>query len=333
MKVSEIEMNIQVWEIICLISLLKPASGTHNFLLISKHKSNGGTKKSNSKLLLRAGGSNSRQAWPVTLEKYDSSKNEPSYYPTVETVPPERKTIDIDAFLTRDNRNSFITRVYAILTVQLIFTCASILGFSTNRDISLWMLNKGRIVTFLSLGISSLAMIIMSVSEKARRESPLKWQLLALFTLGEAISVGVISSLYPFRAVLSAMIATAAATGSITMYTLIQQNPKYDLSQWGASLYSCAMIFLVYGVIHLLEMYGILPRGFLPYSEAIYSIIGASLFSLFLARHTRMIISGKHTKYQLNEKDYVYGAMTLYNDIINIFIYLLRLLGEDKDNR
>jgi FtsH-binding integral membrane protein len=41
--------------------------------------------------------------------------------------------------------------------------------------------------------------------------------------------------------------------------------------------------------------------------------------------------SGKHSKYQMNEKDYVFGAMSLYNDIISIFIYILKLLGEDKD--
>jgi FtsH-binding integral membrane protein len=33
----------------------------------------------------------------------------------------------------------------------------------------------------------------------------------------------------------------------------------------------------------------------------------------------------------MNEKDYVFGAMSLYNDIISIFIYVLKLIGEDKD--
>ena len=32
----------------------------------------------------------------------------------------------------------------------------------------------------------------------------------------------------------------------------------------------------------------------------------------------------------MNEKDYVFGAMSLYNDIINMFIYILRLIGEDQ---
>lgn len=80
-------------------------------------------------------------------------------------------------------------------------------------------------------------------------------------------------------------------------------------------------------------MTGVLPAGFLPYNEMLYSLVGASLFSFYLAYHTKLIVAGKHAKYQMNEKDYVYGAMTLYNDIINLFIYTLRLIGEDRDRR
>lgn len=92
----------------------------------------------------------------------------------------------------------------------------------------------------------------------------------------------------------------------------------------------CAMIFLVYGIIGILQTAGIIPANFLPYNDAIYSCFGATLFSLFLAHHTKLITAGKHAKYQMNEKDYVLGAMTLYNDIINMFIYILRAIGEDR---
>ena len=60
-------------------------------------------------------------------------------------------------------------------------------------------------------------------------------------------------------------------------------------------------------------------------------MFGAGLFSLYLAHHTRLIIGGKSAKYQMNEKDYVLGAMSLYSDIINIFIYILRILGDVDD--
>ena len=105
------------------------------------------------------------------------------------------------------------------------------------------------------------------------------------------------------------------------------------------------MIFLVYGVIGLLQVAGIIPANFLPYNDALYSFVGAVLvsnlsifallllplllvlsfanhgghnfaclistlpiicnqFSFYLAYHTKLIVAGKHAKYQMNEKDY-----------------------------
>ena len=58
----------------------------------------------------------------------------------------------------------------------------------------------------------------------------------------------------------------------------------------------------------MLQYSGILPAGFLPYNDALYGLVGATLFSFYLAYHTRLIVAGKHTKYQMNEKDYVFGA-------------------------
>ncbi len=89
---------------------------------------------------------------------------------------------------------------------------------------------------------------------------------------------------------------------------------------------------MFYGFIHLLSSAGILPPNFLPYDESLFCVIGASLFSMYLAYHTRLIVSGKHTKFQLSEKDYVFGALLLYNDIINMFLYMLRLMAAEDRN-
>jgi len=237
----------------------------------------------------------------------------------------------MNEFLSRDDRRSFIVRVYTILTGQLLVVSLSILGFSKNPGVQMWMMTRGRIVPMLSLLLSSIVFVIMSLSEEARQTAPRKWQLLTIFTLGEAIAIGFIASMYSSKNVISAMLATAVGTISVTLYTLMNRNPKRDLSQWGATLSSVGTIFFVYALIHFLSLVGILPRNFLPYSETIFCFLGASLFSFYLAYHTRLIVSGKHTKYQLNHKDYVFGAMLLYNDIVNIFLYILRILGDRDD--
>ena len=223
-------------------------------------------------------------------------------------------------------------RVYGILTGQLAITALVVTLFDRNPQWSRWMTKSGVVgpaIPTLSLLLSTLAWFTMSKSASARRKAPLKWNLLALFTLGEAVSVGFITSFFKFHSVVKTMGITAFATAAVGLYTILNKNPRYDLSQWGSSISSIGMVILSFGVIHLLELLGVLPHGFMPYSDFWYSAASACLFCAYLAYHTRLIVAGKYAKYQMSEKDYIFGAMTLYNDMISLFVYLLKMLGEE----
>ena len=227
-----------------------------------------------------------------------------------------------------------LARVYAILAGQLLVTAGSIYMFGTNDWASQLIRKPGKLgaaVPAVSLLLSTVSWFVMAEWPTARRASPLKWQLLTLFTLGESIAAGFLTSFFKFPSVVTAMMATVVAVVSIAVYTITQPDSRYDLSQWGAGLTSAGLIFLFLGLIQLLEVCGVLPKGFLPITEKAYCFFGATLFTIYLAHHTRMVVAGKHTKYQMNEKDYVFGALTLYNDIISLFTYLLRILGEDRE--
>lgn len=133
-----------------------------------------------------------------------------------------------------------IARVYAILAGQLLVTGASIVLFGKIPGLRQWTLSGGfgAAVPVISILISVVAWAIMCTSTDARRKAPTKWWLLSLFTLGEAVSVGFVSSFYVYKSVLSAMLATAVATIAVSLYTGLQKNSKYDLTQWGAGLSS-----------------------------------------------------------------------------------------------
>ena len=299
-------------------------------------------------LRIRGGSSESASAWnagsklsqrpaPGLLSSSpgQSYRSPPPYNRQVnDDTNTELKEQFADAFLQREDRNRFIARVYGILTGQLLFTAGTIHLFHLNPQIRDWMIysQAGRKVPLIGLLISTIAWWIALSSEQTRQSSPMRWPILLAFTAGESIAVGFISSIYNYSTVLKAMIGTGMCTFSVTAYTLLQKNPKYELSQWGRALSGLGMAFLLYGLVHVLELFGVLPRGFLPYTEAMYSILGAGLFNLYLAHHTRLIVSGKSAKYQMNEKDYILGAMSVYSDIINIFLYILRLLGDLDDD-
>lgn len=245
----------------------------------------------------------------------------------------------IDTFLTRDSRTSFIARVYGILGIQLGFTALVCILFGTYPPLT--NIFNPRTLTartspllympLVGVFVSMIAFFRVASSPNARHKSPNKWWWLTIFTLGESLFIGPISSLYTIRSVITAMGATALATVTVSMYTMAQKNPKYDLSQWGATLSSWTTILLVYLLFGVAQNVGWLPAGFLPYSDMLYSLFATFLFTLYLAYHTKLIVGGKHAKYQMNEKDYVFGAMALYADIVRIFLHILEIIGKERD--
>ena len=57
----------------------------------------------------------------------------------------------------------------------------------------------------------------------------------------------------------------------------------------------------------------------------VYSGLGAFIFSLYLIYDVQLISSGNH-KNELSPDDYIYGALSIYLDIINLFLYILEFL-------
>lgn len=131
--------------------------------------------------------------------------------------------------------------MYAILTGQLLITALAIYGFGTMPEIGQFMKREGTAgpwIPTLSMVVSLIAYMTASDNPEARRESPRKWILLAFFTLAEAVCVGFISSFYTYPSVITAMLSTAVAAGTVSLYTAHQRNSKFDLTQWGYTLSS-----------------------------------------------------------------------------------------------
>lgn len=62
-----------------------------------------------------------------------------------------------------------------------------------------------------------------------------------------------------------------------------------------------------------------------PFLNNLYCCLGTMLFGIYLIIDTQLIIGGKRLELSLD--DYVIGALILYMDIIQIFLYLLQMMG------
>ena len=101
-----------------------------------------------------------------------------------------------------------------------------------------------------------------------------------------------------------------------------------DLSGWGPKLMMALVALLITGFVGML-----FGMGF--GSTVLYSGIGLVVFMLLTAYDTQKL-SQLYSYYagdsELAEKASIYGALTLYLDFINIFLYVVRLLGLNSRN-
>lgn len=54
------------------------------------------------------------------------------------------------------------------------------------------------------------------------------------------------------------------------------------------------------------------------------------IYLIFLHFSTQMMMGGKH-KYSISPEEYIFAALNLYIDIVNIFLYLLTILSATRD--
>ena len=57
-----------------------------------------------------------------------------------------------------------------------------------------------------------------------------------------------------------------------------------------------------------------------------YGAAGALLFSFYIIYDTQIMMGGKH-KYAISPEEYIFAALNLYLDVINLFLYILMIFG------
>jgi len=156
---------------------------------------------------------------------------------------------------------------------------------------------------------------VIACCENARRSSPTNVILLGAFTLCESVLVGFISSTYKPRIVLLAVGLTAAIVIGLTIFAF---QTKFDFTVCGGALCIVLIIFSLGSVIGALFFRS-------DFGSFIIACFGAGLFSIYIVYDTQLMMGGSH-KYSISPEEYVFAALNLYMDIIQLFLYLLRIL-------
>jgi len=158
-------------------------------------------------------------------------------------------------------------------------------------------------------------MICMACCESVRRKTPLNFIFLFLFTIAESFLLGIVAGQYQADEVLMAVGITAAVSLGLTLFAL---QTKWDFTMCGGVLVACLVVFIIFGIIAIF-----IPGQIIG---LVYASLGALLFSVYLVYDTQLMLGGNH-KYSISPEEYIFAALNLYLDIVNIFMYILSIIG------
>lgn len=97
---------------------------------------------------------------------------------------------------------------------------------------------------------------------------------------------------------------------------------SYCVLRWCTVLYHISSLFRFCGAIPVLSFY-------LQAMEIGISAMGAVLFGVYLVFDTQIMLGGHH-KYAISPEEYIFAALNLYLDIVNMFLYILSILNEGR---
>ncbi|XP_045409377.1 protein lifeguard 4 [Lemur catta] len=202
-------------------------------------------------------------------------------------------------------RMAFLRKVYSILSLQVLLTTVTSTAFLYFESVRTFVHESPALILVFALGSLGL---LFALTLK-RHKYPLNLYLLFGFTLLEALTVAVVVTFYDVYIVLQAFILTTAVFLGLTAYTL---QSKRDFSKFEAGLFAGLWILCLSGFLK-----------FYFYNETVELVlaaVGALLFCGFIIHDTHSLM------HKLSPEEYVLAAISLYLDIINLFLHLLRFL-------
>ncbi len=217
---------------------------------------------------------------------------------------------------------SIIKNVYLWMTAGLALTGVVAYGLSSNQSLMISLLSNR--LLFLMIFIAELGLVMYLSARLMQMSAQAATISFALYSILNGVTMSVIFLAYTGTTISLAFFTTAATFGAMTLYAM---TTKRDLTGFGH--------YLMMGVIGIIIVS--LINIFLK-SPAVYYLIsyaGVLIFMGLTAYDTQKILQ---MSYQMSgtvdESMYIklsiMGALKLYLDFINIFLFLLRIFGRRR---
>ena len=232
---------------------------------------------------------------------------------------PEKERWPGEFITEKQLRRGFLRKVYGILAVQLAVTVGIVCLFLEDRELTDYV-KKNPYVLICSLVTYLVLSLALICCGELRRKHPHGLICLGLVTLSLSVLVGSICATYTTMSVLYAGVITAGAFLGLTIYAC---QSKYDFTVYGGALCSmCMVLFMTCICMWLFPS----EKSTISF---VYAGFGSIVMCFFIVYDTQLMLGGTH-KVAIGLDESVFAALNMYLDIINLFLYILQLMGSRR---
>ncbi|KAK6164637.1 hypothetical protein DH2020_001501 [Rehmannia glutinosa] len=208
-------------------------------------------------------------------------------------------------------RWSFIRKIYTIVSIQLLATIAVAAVVVTVRPISVFFATTGAGLALYIVLIITPFIVLCPLYYYYQRH-PVNYFLLGVFTLSLAFAVGLTCAFTSGKVILESVILTAVVVVSLTFYTFWAAKRGHDFNFLGPFLFGALVVLMLFAIIQIF-----FPLGRI--SVMIYGCLASIIFCGYIIYDTDNLIK----RYTYDE--YIWAAVALYLDVINLFLSLLTI--------
>ena len=212
-------------------------------------------------------------------------------------------------------QGSFLTQAFFWMFAGLLLTAAIAAYVQSNESLLLFAARN-----ILVLFIAQFALVAVIGWGINRISATIALGLFFVYAASLGLTVGLIVTAYTGESVVAAFLSASAMFGGAALYGY---TTKRSLASMGGYLSMGVLGLVVAMVVNVFLASG--PLGF------IISIVGVVIFTGLTAWDVQRISSGNLVQATGSvEKAAVIGALHLYLDFINLFLFLLRIFGNRR---
>lgn len=219
----------------------------------------------------------------------------------------------------QEQTNSVMKRVYVRMTIGLLVSAFVALGVASSP--SLLYFFAGNQIVFWGMWIAMLVMAFMIPARLTKMSTGAVLGCFVLFSALMGASLAPIFVVYKIGSIVATFFVTAGTFGAMSVYGYFT---KTDLSKMGSFLIMALFGLIIASIVNIFWA-----------NSTLYWIVtyaGVLIFVGLTAWDTQQVkqLAAANLEPSMADKLATMGALNLYLDFINLFLYLLRILGDRR---